>query len=114
MYDTEHPSESTARSAEFDVRLSVVLSSPTRKRVIAALNSHGPLTFSELSGFVADADAETPGHASAGDEEGGTVVMLHHRDLPKLADYGIVEWENEPDRVMLTREGADCAASLGL
>lgn len=116
MYDTEHPSESTAGSTEFDAGLSVVLSSPARKRVLAALNRHTTLALPELARFVSEADGRGHAHASTspeGDEDRIT-VMLHHRDLPKLAAYGIVEWENEPDRVRLTSKGAACAASLGL
>lgn len=105
MSDTEHARETSARRDEFEAHLATVLSSPTRKRALAALtNADDYLTVTELARTAAD----------SADAERRTATSLYHCDLPKLAARDLVEWDPESRRATATSEGAACVAALGL
>lgn len=115
MSDREPTAESTARPDEFDDCITTVLSRPTRKQVLAVLaRAEDRLSLSDLARAVADAEDVCPGDGADRDDEQSTTVMLYHCDLPKLADHGLVEWDDETREAVLTARGSTCTAALGL
>lgn len=64
------------------------LSDVHRRRLLFDVLDHNPVDVSKLSGV--------PWQITEGDEER---VRKHHVHLPKLVDYGFVEWDPEHDVV---------------
>lgn len=71
-------------------RLFDALADPDRRRLLAELLSNGPETESPVS-------LDSPLDAISTDD--ATRIEYRHRHLPKLADYGFVEW-TPGDRVV--------------
>lgn len=71
------------------------LSDPRRRRALAVLDEEGPMTRAELAHEVAT--EETGGTSSDSFED--VLVGLHHVDLPKLEDAGLVECDPDAETV---------------
>lgn len=108
MSEAIDTNESAVRTDnEFETRFVAVLSDPNRKRILGALTeTNGQLTLAELATAVADENAGYRDSQRRDDVERRTAATLYHRDLPKLADTGLVEWSAESHRAALTSEGA--------
>lgn len=91
------------QSKPVDTGLFDCLAAEQRRAVVAVLaDASGALSVRELAGrTVARLDGTEP-DAVADAERDRMVVTLHHRDLPKLADVEIVEYDREEERVETT------------
>ncbi|MWV64305.1 transcriptional regulator [Halorubrum sp. JWXQ-INN 858] len=77
-----------------------------RRRVLVNLLDHNPQAVDQLSASppgASEATTDSPGGSLTGalettDVDGGA-VLLHHGHLPKLADYGLIEWDRDEDEV---------------
>jgi hypothetical protein len=78
-----------------------ILADGDRRDLLLGLLEANPQT-------VATPDGETDGGRSAGDTDGGVAtgdrfdrrVTMHHVHLPKLEDYGFVEWDSDTGEVV--------------
>lgn len=93
--------------------LSVVLSDRRRHHVLRALASGAgdESSFDEL--VVAVTTFERAGQADEGPHESSSevAITLHHCHIPKLADAGIVRYD-DGETVALTDRGRECARAL--
>lgn len=91
------------QSKPVDTGLFDCLAAEQRRAAVAALaDASGALSVRELaSRTVARLDGSEP-DAVPEAERDRMLVTLHHRDLPKLADVGIVERDRDGDRVETT------------
>jgi len=78
--------------------IGVVLACPRRRELLSTIvEKHHQIGVEELTTVLTDRS-----HTVWGEYEAATVqVMLHHVDLPKLADVGLVEYN--PDEKWMTR-----------
>lgn len=73
-----------------------ILSSPVRRNVIAILHDSGPITRTELAARLADAMDDAAGaEAARGASPRQLRISLHHNHLPRLADAGVVEYDDD-------------------
>lgn len=95
---------------QFDARLSAI-ATPERRLVLSALrNADAALSLTDLAAVVAAVTADSDDGA---DRIERAAAMLYHRDLPKLADAGLVEWDRSSKRATLGDDGAAYANALG-
>lgn len=63
-----------------------VLRHPYRRRILAELADHDPLTETELNPVTLASHEMEPKHAA---------LQLHHSHLPMLSEYGFIDWNRE-------------------
>lgn len=100
----EHPPISVDdRSSDAVLRL---ISQPMRRALLACLDQRDvPLAVADVSKEIVQRISDTPGGEVTEDEAEHCYLSLHHRDIPKLADYGIVRMNHEENTVELTARG---------
>ena len=74
--------------ASFDGMLNA-LSNVQRRKLLVALLEHNPQEVSPV--VIIDDDSEQTAHEQ--------IVEMNHVHLPKLADYGFIEWDRENEKV---------------
>ena len=70
-----------------------LLSSSVRRNIVATLHESGPITRPELTAALADKE-DDDADASA-DAQRRMRIALHHNHLPRLADAGVIEYDDD-------------------
>lgn len=83
------------RSLSFDDVIDA-LADVQRRRILISLMAHNP---QDVSSAESD-DSATGTDAAAETDAVDRLVSMHHVHLPKLDDYGIVDWDQETDEVV--------------
>lgn len=71
-----------------------ILSNQRRRWIIQALNTHGEMDRSELATKVAAKENNKPANQLTSKERNRVLVALHQSHLPKMADYGVIDYED--------------------
>jgi len=80
------------------------LKSERRRHVIACLHEVGrPVDVRTLASWVAAREAGTTVEDTAHEDQERVHLTLHHHHLPKLADYGLLDWNRADGVVELAR-----------
>jgi hypothetical protein len=91
--------------------LSVVLTDACRKQLLSALSSgSGRQTLESLAADIDPVSLDTRSEPATVDQ---LAFVLHHCHLPKLEDYGLVEYDSDRLEAGLTPKGAQCVEIFG-
>lgn len=96
-FDSEDPPLETV----FDL-----LAHRRRREVVACLYEHGSLALADLAEEIARLENDVPITEISAEEVKRVYMSLWHSHIPKLVDFGVVEYSQERDIVDLA-ENAD-------
>ncbi|QLD89081.1 hypothetical protein HWV07_08575 [Natronomonas salina] len=83
-----------------------LISQPMRRALLACLDQRDvPLAVADVSKEIVQRTRDNPGDEVTENEAEHCYLSLYHRDIPKLADYGIVTMNYEENTVELTARG---------
>lgn len=91
--------------------LSIVLNDVRRKQLLSVLSSGDDLQ--TIHDLAADIDAESPGRRPGTESDDHLALVLHHSHLPKLADFGLIEYDSDQLEVRITAKGEQCVEIFG-
>lgn len=85
-----------------------LLSQPMRRALLSCLYERDePLAVADVSKEVVWRTKDKPSDEVTSDEAKNCYLSLHHRDIPKLAEYGVVTKNDEDNTVALTERGRE-------
>lgn len=91
LQNPDHPAWEAVRA---------VTARPRRQALVSALASHRrSLTVEELETELVDGECRSWTTEGESDDS-ATLILLHHIDLPKLADVGLIEYEHETNTII--------------
>lgn len=83
-----------------------LLSQPMRRVLLSCLYQQDvPLAVADVSKEIVQRTADKRGEDVTEDKAKHCYLSLYHRDIPKLADYGIVTMNHDENTVELTARG---------
>lgn len=91
--------------------LSVVLNDVRRKQLLSVLSSGDDLQ--TIHALAADIDAVSPGRRPGTENDDYLAHVLHHCHLPKLSDFGLIEYDSDQLEVRITAKGEQCVEIFG-
>jgi len=90
-----------------------LLSDPTRRRICAILTTADPpRTTRDLAVELAARTADVPPRAVTAEQRRRTQIRLHHHQLPKLAEYGLINHNRSEQTAEITPVGREMLALL--
>lgn len=103
QFEEHPPTPVDDRSSDAVLRL---IGQPMRRALLACLYQREvPLAVADVSQEIVQRISDTPGDDGTEDEAEHCYLSLQHRDIPKLADYGIVTMNHAENTVELTARG---------
>lgn len=98
----DSPSESLSKDAVLEL-----LSHHRHRRLLSCLRTHdGALPLPDLADEIATREHDATIDEVPADEVKRIYMSLYHRHIPKLEDYGVVQYNQERDMVVLV-DGAE-------
>ncbi|MEA1930058.1 MAG: hypothetical protein U9O06_00705 [Euryarchaeota archaeon] len=89
-----------------------LLSDPTRRRVCSILSSPDPpVSERDLAVELATRFLDRPAADITPEQRRQQQISLHHHQLPKLADHGLIVYDQTTRTVSLTAEGYEALAA---
>lgn len=83
-----------------------LISQPMRRALLACLYQRDvPLAVADVSKEIVQRATDKRGEEVSEAEAEHCYLSLHHRDIPKLAEYGVVTMNHEENTVELTARG---------
>lgn len=83
-----------------------LLSDPTRRRICSILSSPDPpVSERDLAVELATRFLDRPAADITADQRRQQQIHLHHHQLPKLADHGLIVYDQSTRTVSITAEG---------
>lgn len=83
-----------------------LLSQPLRRALLSCLYQRdAPLAVADVSKEIVWRTNTVSSDDDTGDDAKDCYLSLHHRDIPKLAEYGVVTMNPEENTVALTERG---------
>ena len=70
-----------------------LLSSSVRRNIVTTLHESGPITRPELTAALARKEGDDEGAPE--DAQRRMRIALHHNHLPRLADAGVIEYDDD-------------------
>lgn len=93
--------------------VSCLLTQPIRRALLVALDeSESPLAVADISKEIVRRTSDKSGEEISHQDTEKCYISLHHRDIPKLAGYGVVAVDEERNTVALTDKGAELVRVL--
>lgn len=93
--------------------VSCLLTQPIRRALLVALDeSERPLAVADISEEIVRRTSDTSRGEISHEDTEKCYISLHHRDIPRLAGYGVITVHEERNTVELTDKGAELASVL--
>jgi len=84
-----------------------LLADPTRRAICSILTDPDPpISERDLAGELAAHSLDKPANQITDGERQQQLIRLHHHQLPKLADHGLVVYDRSTRTVSITPEGS--------
>lgn len=91
--------------------LSMVLTDDCRKQLLSMLSSSDdPWTIHDLAATL---ESASPGRRPGTEDGDNPALVLHHCHLPKLADFGLIEYDSDQLEARITAKGERCVEIFG-
>lgn len=88
--------------------VSCLLTQPIRRALLVALDeSDEPLAIADVSKEIVWRTSGVPREEVTSKDAERCYLSLHHRDIPKLVEYGVVSAHEERNTIELTDHGAE-------
>ncbi|ATW87657.1 hypothetical protein halTADL_0861 [Halohasta litchfieldiae] len=92
---------------------STLLTDTIRRRICSILTDPDPpVSERDLAGELAARCLDTPANEITPDQRQQQLIQLHHHQLPKLADYGLVTYDQSMRTVSITDAGREALAAV--
>lgn len=89
-----------------------LLTDQTRRRICSILSDPDPpVSERDLAVELAMRCLDKPATEITADERRHYLIQLHHHQLPKLADYGLITYDRSTRTVSITAAGCDALDS---
>jgi hypothetical protein len=89
-----------------------LLADPTRRRICAILSSPDPpVSERDLAVELAIRFLDRPAADITAEQRRQQRIQLHHHQLPKLADHGLIVYDQSTRTVSITAEGYEALAA---
>ena len=89
-----------------------LLSDPTRRRICSILSSPDPpVSERDLAVELAIRFLDRPAADITAEQRRQQRIQLHHHQLPKLADYGLIVYDQPTQTVSITAEGYEALSA---
>lgn len=98
MYRRDEPSATDDVSLNDTYR---VLSHPHRKHIVDFLDSHGSVSLPDLAEYLACCEHQEPLDEIPEDDVLSIYISLWHNHIPKMADAGLIRYDQEEDMVSI-------------
>ncbi len=98
----------TAEEREFFDRAFDALSNARRRHALSVLSDHGTIGLADLADEVAVRERSLPLSEIPAEAVAETYMALYHRHVPRLADEGFVDYDQETDTI----RGTEAVPSL--
>lgn len=112
MNKHERPPEVNADTViELSDCLSIVLADDRRQHLLSILSSSGdPQTIRDLAASI---EVVSPNQRTETSNSNRLTLGLHHCHLPKLADFGLIEYDPDQLEARITPKGEKCLEIFG-
>jgi len=102
-----------SRSQSTQTDRTTLLTETTRRRICSILSDPDPpVSERDLACELATRRLDTPANEITPDQRQQQLIQLHHHQLPKLADYGLVAYDRSMRTVSITDAGREALAAV--